>query len=250
MPPSPAPQGRISRVENCRQEAQEYGYPYEDSLFLNHFQTADQAVYAVQTDNSGGLESITTPLGHTVTLGIRPTLGVFSLYVRAPWATATYQLDATGRLLSRHVGNHVTEFLVPAEDWPAAGTRRWKTKTMELKQELRLDAARWWVNQTLTDKFTGRVFISSYGISTDGSMIRNAQSLSSGAAPHVNYTCRKSTKDLRVDCDGTLFSQPISYSVTFDRTNQLPSSVNGFEVITGIQTMVYRHPARGLQVLI
>jgi len=242
----------MSRVEHCGEEGEEYRYPYEDSLFLHQLLTADGAVYAVRTDNSGGLESITTPLGQVFAFGIRPTLGVYSLYVRVPWTTVTYTLDGTGRVLRRSLGNHVTEFKDVKDDDEL--TQRWKTKTMELNQEVAMkeDTGGMWVNQTLADKFFSRGFYSAYAISADGQSIRNLQSYESareeGQAPHVDYTCRKSTKDYRVDCEGTLMQQPIAYSVTFDRTNQLPSSVNGFEVISGLQTTAFRHAASGLQV--
>jgi hypothetical protein len=125
---------------------------------------------------------------------------------------------------------------------------------MELNQEVAMedDKGRWWVNHTVADKFFSQGYYSAYAISADVQTIRNIQSfaLESGkeGAPHADYTCRKSTKDFRVDCDGTLMMQPIAYSVTYDRTNQLPSSVNGFDIISSLQTTAFRHAKRGLQV--
>jgi hypothetical protein len=126
---------------------------------------------------------------------------------------------------------------------------------MELNQEVANEDDRggWWVNHTVADKFFRQGFYSAYAISADGQTIRNIQSfaLESGgeaAAPHADYTCRKSAKDFRVDCDGTLMTQPIAYSVTYDRTNQLPSSVNGFDIISSLQTTAFRHVKRGIQV--
>jgi hypothetical protein len=125
---------------------------------------------------------------------------------------------------------------------------------MELNQEVAMedDKVRWWVNHTVADKFFRQGFHSAYAISADGQTIRNIQSFSmeigEKAAPHADYTCRKSTKDFRVDCDGTLMAQPIAYSVTYDRTNQLPSSVNGFDIISSLQTTAFRHAKRGIQV--
>ena len=240
----------MSRVENCAGEGQEYRYQYEDSLFLHQLLTPEQAVYTLGTDNSGGLESLTTPLGHTTTFGIRPTLGVFTLYMRAPWVTVAYQLDAGGRVLSRHVGNHVTEFLAAEEQRPL--DRKWITKTMELVQDVNFNADNggWWVNHTSSDKLFKHYLVSAFQVAADGAAIRNLQQLETGSEvlPHVDYTCRKSTKDYRVDCEGKLLNQPIEYSVAYDRTNQLPASVNGFEVTTGLQTTVFRHVAQGLQV--
>jgi len=104
----------------------------------------------------------------------------------------------------------------------------------------------------VADKFFRQGFYSAYAISADGQTIRNIQSFALesevAGAPHADYTCRKSTKDFRVDCDGTLMAQPIAYSVTYDRTNQLPSAVNGFDIISGLQTTAFRHAKRGLQV--
>ncbi len=232
---------------------QEYSYPYEDSLFLHQFLRADGAAYAVRTDNSGGLEAIATPLGQSYAFGLRPTLGLFSLYVLLPWASATYTLDGTGRVLRRSLGRNVIEFQDGKQD--EALSRRWKTKTMELNQEVAMedDKGRWWVNHTVADKFFRQGFYSAYAISADGQTIRNIQSfaLESGGeegAPHADYTCRKSAKDFRVDCDGTLMAQPIAYSVTYDRTNQLPSSVNGFDITSSLQTTAFRHAKRGIQV--
>jgi hypothetical protein len=126
---------------------------------------------------------------------------------------------------------------------------------MELNQEVAMEDDRggWWVNHTVADKFFSQGFHSAYVISADGQTIRNIQSfaLESGegeGAPHADYTCRKSTKDFRVDCDGTLMTQPIAYSVTYDRTIHLPSSVNGFDIISSMQTTAFRHAKRGLQV--
>jgi hypothetical protein len=232
---------------------QEYSYPYEDSLFLHQFLTSDGAAYAVRTDNSGGLEAIATPLGQSYAFGLRPTLGLYSLYILLPWTLATYTLDGTGRVLRRSLGRNVVEFQDGKSD--ESLSRRWKTKTMELNQEVAMEDDRggWWVNHTVADKFFRKGFHSAYAISADGQTIRNIQSfaLESGereGAPHADYTCRKSTKDFRVDCEGTLMTQPIAYSVTYDRTNQLPSSVNGFDIISSLQTTAFRHAKRGIQV--
>jgi hypothetical protein len=174
-------------------------------------------------------------------------LGVFVFSVHAPWASSVaYQLDAQGRVLGRSIGNHVADF---QEEMLQPLARSVSTKTMELKQEVGPTdgTGSLWVNQTLRDKFFEHYLDSDYHIAADGSTIRNIQT-GSDRSPHADYMCQKQAKDNRIECKGSLLNQPIEYSVTYDRTNQLPVSVNGFDVIAGLQTTVFRHGTQGLQV--
>lgn len=229
-------QGRIKAVQHCQSSKTEYSYPYEDAIYPDKYKTQNGEEYELRTDNSGGIQQITTPMRFNHLFNVQARVGQYLLSYQPPWSPIPFHfIFGEDGVITRIRSPGSEQYLVYEQDYGGSVSAR--THNIEISQHSHRNI----VKQRVLDDVPKTDVNTSYTIQPGEIKMVQKATRDSILLSNISSSCSKLLDEHEVVCSIEVGEKKNIYRMSYDLASHQVTHINQFSFVRDLTSVTIKN---------